>query len=269
MCPTLRKWNDAPLFSFFICFKNLNKMKTNRIFLLWVLTLPAVLLVIPYLTETLESNQLIETLPVGRSVFLTVTFLQSALLLAISCFAGAWFSKKTGLLHSLEWRRGKIISSLLIGVSAGLVILLADYFFEQGGIRPNLFSAEPSTFWKGMLASFYGGIAEEVIMRYFMVALLVFLIIKISGRDDVRFRQKAVVAAVILVALVFGLGHLPAAGLGTDLTVPVVFRVILVNTLGGLIFGLVFIRNGLFHSMIAHFAADMMILFIFPIIYFS
>ena len=236
---------------------------------MWVLSLLAVLLVIPYLTETLESNQLIKTLPVSRSVFLVVTFLQSALFLAISCFAGAWFSRKARLFHSLEWRRGKIVSSLLIGVSTGLVILLIDYFFELSGIRPNLFSAEPPTFWKGMLASFYGGIAEEVIMRFFMVALLVFIIIKIPGREDARFRKKAIVAAVIIVAFLFGLGHLPAAGLSTNLTVPVVIRVILVNTLGGLIFGFVFIRNGLFHAMIAHFTADLMILFIFPTIYFS
>lgn len=269
MCPTFGKRNDAPLFSLFICFKNPKKMKTNRIFLLWVLTLPAVLLVIPYLIETLESNQLMEALPVSRAVFLVVTFLQSALFLAIACFAGAWFSRKAGLLYTLEWRRGKIISSLLIGVSTGLVILSIDYFFELGGIRPNLFSAEPSTLWKGMLASFYGGIAEEVIMRFFMVALLVFLITKISGKYDAGFRQKAIVAAVIIVAFLFGLGHLPAAGLSTILTVPVVIRVILVNTLGGLIFGFVFIRNGLFHAMIAHFAADLMILFIFPVIYFS
>jgi membrane protease YdiL (CAAX protease family) len=72
--------------------------------------------------------------------------------------------------------------------------------------------------------------------------------------------------AIILAAVIFGLGHLPITSNITNLTPLVISRAILLNGLGGIIFGWLFWKNGLEYAMISHFTADIMIIVIFPLI---
>jgi len=65
--------------------------------------------------------------------------------------------------------------------------------------------------------------------------------------------------ANILAAVLFGLGHLPAASLIIPLTTLVVIRIVLLNALGGIIFGWLYQTRGLESAMIAHFAADIVL----------
>ena len=107
--------------------------------------------------------------------------------------------------------------------------------------------------WKGLLASFYGGIGEEVLTRLFLMTLIAWIGSKLS-----RSPRIFVVAAVVA-ALVFAAGHLPAAAQLAPLDAVVVTRVLVLNTGLGVIFGLIFWRWGLEHAMVAHFSADLVL----------
>ena len=61
--------------------------------------------------------------------------------------------------------------------------------------------------------------------------------------------------AIIIAALLFGLGHLPALSQLVVLTPLLVIRTVLLNALGGLLFGWLFWRRGLETAMVAHAAA--------------
>jgi hypothetical protein len=89
---------------------------------------------------------------------------------------------------------GKAPSSLLkpiLGLSIGmgilatiLIILLSCMFVH---ISSTLLSIEMSIpTWKAFLASFYGGIAEEVLCRLFLMTLLVWISFKIKTTQDRR-----------------------------------------------------------------------------------
>src|SRR6185436_14797926 len=107
----------------------------------------------------------------------------------------------------------------------------------------------------GFLASFYGGIAEEIITRLFLMSLLAWLIAKLQrGATGATY-----VAALLLAAALFAAGHLPAAAQITPLTAPVVVRVLALNGLAGVPFGILFWKRGLEHSMVAHFCADLVL----------
>jgi len=61
------------------------------------------------------------------------------------------------------------------------------------------------------------------------------------------------------------LGHLPATALITTLTPLVIFRALLLNGIGGVVFGWLYWKKGLESSMIAHFSADITLHVLFPL----
>jgi len=63
-----------------------------------------------------------------------------------------------------------------------------------------------------------------------------------------------------LVAVAFGLAHLPAtAAVGLSLNALVVSRAIVLNGLGGIVFGWLYWRRGLESAMVCHFTADVVL----------
>ena len=113
--------------------------------------------------------------------------------------------------------------------------------------------------WQGFLASFYGGIVEEVMMRLFLLTLLAWLGSKLSHTADGRPTTIILWAATIITGLIFGIGHLPAAAaIGIQLTPLYVVRTLVLNGVG-VIFGWLYWRRGLESAMLAHFSTDIVV----------
>ena len=112
--------------------------------------------------------------------------------------------------------------------------------------------------WAGALASIYGGINEEVLLRLFLFTLIFFLFNKLLKFDS-RHRTYYLWATNVVVALVFGLGHLPAAFKIMQPTSSEITRILLLNGIPGLVFGWLYWSRGLWAAMAAHFVADLVI----------
>ena len=80
------------------------------------------------------------------------------------------------------------------------------------------------------------------------------------------FTARAVSLAIAIVAVIFGIGHLPATSALTQLTPLVIARAIVLNGIAGLVFGWLYWRKGFEAAVVAHFTADVMILVILPFI---
>jgi membrane protease YdiL (CAAX protease family) len=65
--------------------------------------------------------------------------------------------------------------------------------------------------------------------------------------------------ANIIVAILFGLGHLPSASLVLPITPLVVAAALLLNGVAGIAFGYLYRKRGLEAAMIGHFCADFVI----------
>jgi membrane protease YdiL (CAAX protease family) len=108
----------------------------------------------------------------------------------------------------------------------------------------------------GLLASFYGGINEEILCRYFLLSLL------IAPFKRSKYFNFAVLMALFITSILFGLGHLPATAkflsVGSIAQLPgwVIVRALLLNGIAGIVFGLIFFRRGLEIAMITHFFVD-------------
>ena len=104
----------------------------------------------------------------------------------------------------------------------------------------------------------YGGITEEILIRWGLMTLLVWA--------GFRFFQKgrsgpgaAVFAAAILISsLIFGIGHLPLAFmLVPEPTAPLILFAIIANSLFGFVAGFLYWKRGLESAIVAHMTAHL------------
>lgn len=257
-------------------------MKTNwKLFLiLLALSIFGIVAIIPY-SLTLQGG-LPPNLPVPLYVILTASIIQNTVIFAVAILAGLFLAKKVGLsIPILEgWLEGREVKgyfksilgiSIGLGLLAGILIVGVDYLFSLAGITANIASATGITppAWQGFLASFYGGINEEIIIRLFLMTLLVWVFFKINKTADGKPTRFGIWLAIFFAAIIFGAGHLPAVAATTTLTPVLITRIIILNTIGGIIFGWLYWKNGLESAMIAHFSADIILHVIIPSIYLS
>jgi membrane protease YdiL (CAAX protease family) len=113
--------------------------------------------------------------------------------------------------------------------------------------------------WKGLLASFYGGIGEEILLRLGLMSVLAWLGHFVSKTDDGRPTLVVLWTANILAAVLFGLGHLPATAALFPITPLVVTRAIVLNGFIGIVAGYLYFEHGLEAAMLSHFSADIVL----------
>ena len=247
-----------------------NIINWKLFFILLVSCIVASLLVIPY-SLSLTSSE-IEITP----KILLLTVIQNLILFAIAVFFGLFFSKRIGmglpvLQGLLEGKnqtrefRSILLPSISLGIAAGVLIVVLSIPFNK--LIPDLQNTEIAiSAWKALLASFYGGIAEEVLLRLFLLSFLAWITLKIKKSADGNPTVFGIWLSIILAAVIFGLGHLPATSQITALTMAVIVRAVVLNGVGGIIFGWLYWKKGLESAMIAHFSADIVLHIITPFV---
>lgn len=114
--------------------------------------------------------------------------------------------------------------------------------------------------WKGLLASFYGGINEEVLLRLFVMTAITAGLMRLFRLREVSRQDAAVWIALVLAAFVFALGHVPAAlSAGLRLDPGVVTRLLVLNLSGGLVFGWLYWKRGFEYAVLAHLVTDLLL----------
>jgi membrane protease YdiL (CAAX protease family) len=101
----------------------------------------------------------------------------------------------------------------------------------------------------------YGGITEEVMLRWGMMTFIVWVIWRRFQKGRPHPSAGAVWAAILLAAVLFGIGHLPATAAFAPLDGMLVVRTVALNALGGVLFGWLFWRRHLEAAMVAHASA--------------
>jgi membrane protease YdiL (CAAX protease family) len=256
-------------------------MKTlnRKIFwILWMAAIMSIIAILPY-SLALQSNTLQNLkLPIPLPAVIAIQVFQNAILFAIAIFGGLFFAKRVGLTTPIldavtrketiaDKVRAILPLSVILGVLGTLLIVGLEFFYFQPALAKqlgnsanalNLQTSQPAA-WKGLLASFYGGIAEEILLRLFVMSLFVWLGSFISKTSEGQPTNVVFWIANILAAILFGLGHLPATSLQVPLTTLIVIRAIVLNGLLGIVFGWLYWKRGLESAMISHFSADIIL----------
>lgn len=227
-------------------------------FVLWVAgmigSVAIAALVLPQLLAQMQ-----ETLPAPVWVISLASLAQSGLLLAVAVWVGVRLTSSVGLgapafeaLATGRSVRPAIRSQLSPGIMAGL--LGGIVLFGAFQYAPTPVADLQARFAIPIVARvLYGGITEEILLRWGLMTVLVWLAWRFPQQQRGRVRAGFVWLAITVSALMFAVGHLPAAAvlLGA-MDAGVVAFVIGVNTAFGLLFGYLFWRHGLESAIIAH-----------------
>lgn len=206
-----------------------------------------------------------------RGVIVLLQSAQSVVLFAVATGLGLLIAHQIGLGAPLVegLLAGKDVSAqavallapaLILGIASAAVLLILEItvFWPRlpGAMRDHV---PIPALWKRLLASFYGAIDEEILLRLFLLSLLAWLISFAWHLPGGQPTPGAFWLANIIAAVVFGLGHLPATAALVKLTPVLIGRAILLNGVLGIAAGYLFVRYGLEAAMLAHFAADLVL----------
>jgi hypothetical protein len=203
-------------------------------------------------------------------VLAALSLINPVLYLAIGTALGAWLTPKLGLTSLVAERteagtavwphlRAAAPLAVAIGISLSVLTVFLDKAFQP------FLSAEwrqaaaemPAPGGLGPLVSgvLYGGLTEEIILRWGVLSFFAWAAWRLFQGGGGCPRPGVMWTAIALAALLFGVGHLPAAAAIAPLDTTQVLRVVSLNALAGLFFGWLFWRRHLEAAMLAHASA--------------
>ncbi len=228
--------------------------------------IPGILSLIPTVSSQLAAlPPELATMP--APVIAALSLINPLILLALGVAIGTLLAHRVGLRSLVAERvragtaiwpglRPHVPLAFVAGLIFSVVVLGLDALMNPftGTELVGQTTAGTNVFAQLLLGLLYGGIVEELLLRWGVMALLVWLGWRIAQRGQGAPRPAVVWAAIILAAVLFGIGHLPAMASLVTLTPLIVFRTVLLNALGGLLFGWLFWRRNLETAMVAHAA---------------
>ena len=156
-------------------------------------------------------------------------------------------------------RSGSLSSILQYGIVGGLIagslMSLVGLIFYP--ILPEEFIAFGEKLQPSLAARFlYGGFTEEIIMRFGLMTLIVWVLYKIVRKANAAIYWTGIMVA----ALLFAVAHFPIAFQAVDQPSALLITYLLVgNTIGGIIFGWLYWKKGLESAFLAHIFAHVVI----------
>ncbi|HEY8564819.1 MAG TPA: CPBP family glutamic-type intramembrane protease [Beijerinckiaceae bacterium] len=232
-----------------------------RIAALGLLALLSLLPLLAPALAALRTRPGLDTVP--AAVLAAGILAQPALLVLAASGIGAALAPRVGLRSLVagpwtrERARGGWRTALLLAVAIGFTILLADLGLRR--LSPGSFAGlgahlGEGTVWVKLNALLYGGIVEEILLRFGLMTLLVWVGARLAPATFGRRPGWVLWPANALAALAFAAGHLPGLAAAVPLDGVLVFRTLALNGAAGLAYGWLYARYGLERAMVAHAA---------------
>jgi membrane protease YdiL (CAAX protease family) len=243
-----------------------NKSKIVVLFLLGFIGILSSVSLIPQLTSLSP-----EPLPMPVFWLQVVSVIQSSMLLLLMVAIGNIFAKRVnlstpiidrlcGVSDNLPKLSNTLIPAIIGGVLGGFCLLV--FFYLMTDFLPMDFLQAGESFippWYTRLL--YGGITEEILVRWGLMSFFTWGSYKIFQKKASQISAYNYVLGILLSALLFGLGHLPVALMLTETPNIYFYTYIIVgNAIFGCIAGWLFYKRGLECAILAHMLAHITML---------
>lgn len=245
--------------------------KTRLFVILWLGGLAGVLSVL-----LIDLDALIAILPIPAGTEIpTITpalkllsLIQPAVILSVAVLVGVSLASKVGLSspaaeaaasggNSVSAFKPQIIPGIVGGLVGGVAVVLIATM-SKPFLSPQVVAriGEFGKFIPLPTRLLYGGITEEVLLRWGLMTLLVWVAWRLFQKGQDKPKPALFVSAILISSLVFGIGHLPVAFmLFPEPTLALTLFVITGNSAFGLIAGYLYWKKGLESAMVAHMLA--------------
>jgi len=210
-------------------------------------------------------------LPMSVEMIQIISVVQSSVLLLLMVWLGLVFSKKVGLKSPVilalirsenvyKELKPQLLPALIGGIIGGILIL-SIFASLSNYLPPDFLSASKKLITPWYTKILYGGITEELLIRWGLMSFLVWGIYRLTQKDASSIRSYNYVIAIIISALIFGLGHLPAAfALSPEITITLIIYIILSNAVFGFIAGYLYWKHGLECAIGGHMIAHLIMI---------
>jgi len=221
----------------------------------------------------LDIEKLVRLLPVPADAPISPTsplvrllsVVQPAIFLTVAVALGVFLAHKVGLMAPaaqaaadgagvLSAFKAQLVPGLVGGLIGGTLVVLVSLVTKP--LLPPAVTARIAEL--GQISPLpmrllYGGITEELLLRWGLMTLLVWLAWRWFQRGQGQPAPACFVGAIVVSSLVFGLGHLPIAFmLVPNPTAALIGFVIVANSSFGLIAGFLYWKSGLEAAIVAH-----------------
>lgn len=172
------------------------------------------------------------------------------------------FARLVGVEQTTSSINKTIIIAAVGGIVAGILLTgLGAVFYPQ---LPTAFMDLSEKVQPTLLNRFlYGGFTEEITMRFGLMTIFVWIARFIFTRN----KAIAYWVGIFIAAFLFALGHLPIAFQTVQNPSVILISYILIgNTLGGIIYGWLYWKQGLGAAIIAHILTHVILLLLEPLI---
>ena len=208
--------------------------------------------------------------PVPLPLLIIIGVVENFALLALIVWVGLSLGRKLGLGAPLleSWlyheeatlkARDSLKSGVAFGIGVGVIILVVLLVMSRHFPGLPFTTAAKVAVWKRFLVCFYGAVDEEILAHLCLLSLIAWLMTRIFQKDKTRLSSGVFWSANIIVAILFGLGHLPNASMVMSITPTVVIAALAVNGIAAIPLGYLYRKRGLESAMVAHFCADFVI----------
>lgn len=247
------------------------RFNTRLFVILWLAGLAGVL---SFLLVDLDALMAILPVPAGTEIptitpaLKLLSLIQPAVILSVAVLVGVGLASKVGLSSpvaeaaasggdSVSAFKPQIIPGIVGGLAGGVVIVFIATVSKP--FLPPEVVARIGEFGKFIplpTRLLYGGITEELLLRWGLMTLLVWAAWRFFQKGQGKPKPAFFVSAILISSLVFGIGHLPVAFmLFPEPTLVLTLFVIVANSAFGLIAGYLYWKRGLESAMIAHMLA--------------
>jgi len=227
-------------------------------------SLGLIALIVDGIINPTQYEELAAEAGISMEFLLLAAAVQVFILMGLAIVVGLWAAPKLGFESHLvsrvtdgqplipavasEWK-----PALGVGGAIGALLVTAE------AVAPEIPNGEAYEMTVELLVQsiplrlFYGGITEELLLRWGVMSLIALLAWKVLGTRGKQPSEKVVWSAIIISAVLFGVAHLPmAANIYGALTTEVLLFIVGANTIGGIGFGWLFWRYSLEAAMVAH-----------------
>ncbi|HVG41899.1 MAG TPA: CPBP family intramembrane glutamic endopeptidase [Chitinophagaceae bacterium] len=148
-------------------------------------------------------------------------------------------------------------SGIKAGAIGGIIIVMITIIFMS--YLPDEFKEVGENYKLSKAARFlYGGFTEEIIMRFGIMTLFVWIAAKVFG----GLANGAYIIGIVIAAMLFAVAHVPLAFLALSHTPSsaLIIYILIANFIAGTIFGWLYWKHGLEAAFVAHMFLHVIIL---------
>jgi uncharacterized membrane protein YvlD (DUF360 family) len=250
--------------------------KTRLFVILWLLGFAGVL---SFLLVDLAGLMAILPVPAGTEIpsitpaIKILSLIQPTVLLSLAVFVGVALASRVGLSapvaeaaasgeEFISALKSQIVPGIIGGLMGGVAIVLISLLWKPF-LSPEVAAriTELGKFFPFPTRLLYGGITEELLLRWGLTTLLVWAAWRLFQKGQDKPKHGYFVGAILISSVVFGIGHLPIAYmLFPDASLALTLFVIVANSIFGLIAGYLYWKKGLESAVIAHMLAHVVML---------